>query len=508
MKRHGIAKVGLLLGKMGHRTTKEFEPRRMATPEWNVSQDGRFIIHNINVVDVADGKLRDERAVLINGKKIDGFLTDAEMSDVKSKHSVELTMDGHDNYLIPGMSDLHCHVSLISEFDMSLKNLYYHDAQRERNCEAAVMNGVTFVRDSGGAYDMVHSLKSEIDSGKLIGPKILPSYEALSCKGGMWDINPIVNTMSPMIFGGRVLHFARNDDDIHAFAKRVIAMGSKNLKIYLEDRPLYGGKVDAQFKMFNDDQVEIVKDYAGQHNLPVESHSMFIKGSRLAIKHGLTNIAHMTVDSPYTEKDANDMVENNVAIVPTTSIGAYLAFNYGDRGYSNHEDVKFFRHILDTVARPAMDYATIPEIRHCYVDFWKFISEEMADRKMPGVGQVYPDRAHGFALNVGESFKNFMRAGVKIGIGTDGGSGIGFCGVLVGEFEVYERYGMTPAEVLRCATLTNMEILNLDAELGTLDVGKYADMVILEENPLESVMAIRRIDKVFKNGRMLIDNSR
>jgi imidazolonepropionase-like amidohydrolase len=73
------------------------------------------------------------------------------------------------------MSDLHCHVSLISEFDMSLKSLYYHDAQRERNCEAAVMSGVTFVRDSGGAYDMVHSLKSEVDSGKLIGPKILPS---------------------------------------------------------------------------------------------------------------------------------------------------------------------------------------------------------------------------------------------------------------------------------------------------------------------------------------------
>ena len=133
------------------------------------------MIHNIHIMDVATGKLRDERAILIKGNKIDRFLTSADIGNVKSRHNIELMMDGHDNYLIPGMSDLHCHVSLISEFDMSLKSLYYHDAQRERNCGAAVMRGVTFVRDSGGAYDMVHSLKSEVNSGKLIGPKILPS---------------------------------------------------------------------------------------------------------------------------------------------------------------------------------------------------------------------------------------------------------------------------------------------------------------------------------------------
>jgi len=322
----------------------------------------------------------------------------------------------------------------------------------------------------------------------------------------MWDINPVVNAMSPMIFGGRVLNYARTDEDVRSFAERMISLGSKNLKIYLEDKPLYGGKEDTQFNMLSDDQINIVKEYADQNGLPVEAHSMFIKGSRLAIKHGITNIAHMTVDRSYSDVDAENMVRNKVAIVPTTSLGSYLAFNYGDKGYSNHDDVRFFRHILDSVARPIMDYATIPEIRNSYVNFWKFISEEKPDRVMPGVGQVYPDRAHGFALHIGESFKNFLKAGVKIGMGTDGGTGVSFCGVLAGEFEVYEHYGMSPAQVLRSATLTNMEILGLDEELGSLDVGKYADMVILKVNPLESVMAIRNIDKVFKNGRLLIDN--
>ena len=89
-----------------------------------------------------------------------------------------------------------------------------------------------------------------------------------------------------------------------------------------------------------------------------------------------------------------------------------------------------------------MDFATVPEVRHCYVKFWEFISEEMSFRKMPEIGQVYPERAHGFAIYAKESFKNFKAAGVKIGIGTDGGIGTSFPGILAGEFEIYERYGM------------------------------------------------------------------
>ncbi len=91
-------------------------------------------------------------------------------------------------------------------------------------------------------------------------------------------------------------------------------------------------------------------------------------------------------------------------------------------------------------------------------------------------------------------------------MGTDGGTGLTFVGCLAVEFEGYHRYGMSASEILRCATLTNMEILKMDDQLGSIDEGKYADMVILEMNPLESIDAINHISKVYKNGKLYVDN--
>ena len=125
---------------------------------------------------------------------------------------------------------------------------------------------------------------------------------------------------------------------------------------------------------------------------------------------------------------------------------------------------------------------------------------------MPGIGHVYPDRIHGFGIQAPKSFENFKTAKTKVGMGTDGGTGITFSGSFEIEFEGYKRYGYSPAEILRKATLENMEILGLDHELGSLESGKYADMVLLGKNPLEDITAIHDIKKVFKDGRCYIDN--
>lgn len=123
------------------------------------------------------------------------------------------------------------------------------------------------------------------------------------------------------------------------------------------------------------------------------------------------------------------------------------------------------------------------------------------------MGPVYPERVHGFALNIRESFKNFKTCDVKVGMGTDGGTGVTFCGDMSIEFDTYKHFGYTEAEILRSATLTNMEILELDETLGSIDVGKFADMVLLDANPLEDIMAVKSIKKVFKDGRCYVDNT-
>jgi imidazolonepropionase-like amidohydrolase len=71
------------------------------------------------------------------------------------------------------------------------------------------------------------------------------------------------------------------------------------------------------------------------------------------------------------------------------------------------------------------------------------------------------------------------------------------------EYEILQRVGFTNLEVLRCATINGAKILRLDDRIGSLDTGKYADMVVLDKNPLEDIKALRNPRLVFKQGDLM-----
>ena len=123
VKKHGIAKVGDLLSNLAAGTLNSHEYTRQPVPEWNVKADEYVLLNNVKIVDVNVGALRQEPAVLIHKKRIDTLISPDEFAQVKEKYPIKREIDGHGNYLIPGLSDLHGHLSLISEFDLSLGGL-------------------------------------------------------------------------------------------------------------------------------------------------------------------------------------------------------------------------------------------------------------------------------------------------------------------------------------------------------------------------------------------------
>jgi len=506
MKKHGLAQLGQSLGNLAAGKLKEFEFIRKKPVDWYLNEDSIWILENINILDVENGKLFSERAIIVNGKIFGKRLKPAEVKTFSKNPEIDAVIDGNDYYLVPGMSDLHCHPSLISEYELSLKNLHYFDAQRFKNCEFALSKGCTTIRDSAGAFDIVHRMKDEIEQGKLLGPRILPSYSVLTPPKGMWDINPIVNKMGEMIFGGKLINVSSNLEKIKKHMDLVIGQGAFSIKVYLEEKPLYGATEKTLYNMFDDKQIQFIRKYADTHEKVVESHAMFITGARKAIKGKVNSIAHMTVDGSYTKEDASLMVQNNVAIIPTLGVGSYLAMNCGERGYPEHEEYKFYRELLHKNVRPLMDEVPIPPLKDIYVSFYNFIDREIENRKMPGIGDVYPERCHGFAIYAPESFKNFKENGTSVGIGTDGGTGTGFTGAFEIEFEAMRHYGYKDREILRMVTLGNMEILKMDHKLGSIEEGKLADMLLIKENPLKDIMSMTSPVKVFKEGRCYIDN--
>jgi len=505
MKKHGLAKIGQLVGNLSAGKISNYEYLRQRIAPWDLSSKGKWILNNVNIIDVDNGRVHEENGILIDGMRFGIRLKKQDVEPLSEKPEIEKIIDGKGYFLVPGMSDLHCHLSLISEYGLKMAGLHYFDAQRMKNCEYALSKGCTTVRDSGGAYDMVHSLKEEIDNYRLLGPRILPSYTVLTPPGGMWDVNGVVNKMAEMIFGGKLIDYPENMLEIKRHIDQVVAWGAQSIKIYLEEKHLYGGKEDTNYNMFTDENVAYIRELANGYGKLVESHAMFIAGARKAIHGKVDSIAHMTVDESYSIKDAELAAQNNVAIIPTLGVGSYLAMDCGARGFPDHEEYKFFREMLQKYVKPNMEEGTIPQLEQSYFGFYDFIQANIEDRKMPGVGRVYPERCHGFGVYAPESFNHFRKAGTKIGVGTDGGTGICFSGAFEIEFESFLRYGYSPREIVRMATLGNMEILKMDDQMGSITEGKLADMLLIKDNPFEDVMSMASPVKVFKEGRCFID---
>ena len=141
--------------------TSNYVYSRQEVPDWDVNESEYLFISNIHIVDVNTGSIRKEKGILIRNKKIEEIISENDFKTVRERFAIKKEINGDNRYLIPGLSDIHAHLSLISEFDLSLKGLRYFDAQRQKNCEEALKNGCTFVRDSAGAANIINYLKRE-----------------------------------------------------------------------------------------------------------------------------------------------------------------------------------------------------------------------------------------------------------------------------------------------------------------------------------------------------------
>ena len=105
-----------------------------------------------------------------------------------------------------------------------------------------------------------------------------------------------------------------------------------------------------------------------------------------------------------------------------------------------------------------------------------------------------------------ESFKQAYAAGVKIAVGTDAGTPYNAHDKTSYELELMVEYGVTPMDAILFATRNSAECLGIEATHGTLEVGKYADFIVLENNPLEDIRALRNISKVYKHGVLVFEH--
>lgn len=350
--------------------------------------------------------------------------------------------------VLPGLIDAHVH-PLIRTDDYQVDHLKNSSARKALTGLKVVQDlmraGWTTLRVAGDAdVGFAHlEIARAIDEGFFSGPTIVGAGHYLSITGGGGDIHFLAPEQKVLPDGLLV----DGPEEMRKAVRREIKHGSSWIKL-LVTGAFMSARDNPRDVHFSAEEVEMAVKEAARLGVPVMAHAHSAEGIKLAVRAGVRSIEHGTF---IDRQGIQMMVERGTYLVPTLYIGEY---------YLNENP--------DSEAQAKMLELT---------------------RKT---------RA-GYFQRVGEA----IQAGVKIGAGTDN---VGFpANYAVRELAMLERAGMTPAQALAAATTVNAELLGMEDEIGSLEVGKRCDLIAVEGNPLEDLAILEKVRLVLKNGQLVSD---
>ena len=397
------------------------------------------------------------RTLLRGGRVFDGTGTPPAEADVLVEDGRILEvgpgLDGDEavdvggRYLLPGLFDCHTHVTLS---DVNLLGLLqalcsYWFFQTVQNLAATLRVGITTVRDAAGADAGV---RQAVADGLVPGPRRQISVTLLSQTGGHgdgWFRSGQVVSFWPT-YPGMPDGLVDGPEAMRRKVRELVRAGADVIKVATSGGVL-SPTDDPRHAHFRDDELTALVAEAAAAGRWVMAHAQATDGIKAAVRAGVRSVEH----GIYLDDEAIGlMLDRGAWLVPTL---------VAPRG----------------VLAAAEAGMAIPDA---------------ARRKAAEVAQAHAD-----------SFRRAVAAGVKVAMGTD--SGVTPHGRNLAELELMAKGGMTPAQVLAATTSGAAELLGLSDELGTLEPGKRADVVVVDGDPFELATLGDRIAAVVKDGRLV-----
>ena len=419
-----------------------------------------LVVSHVAVVDVRIGTLQPDQTVILEGRHIVSVGSSKSAKYPRNAPSV----NGRGLFLIPGLWDMHVHLVFGDWFpgakDISLPLL--------------VANGITGVRDMGSELDVVHSWRNEIEAGRLIGPRIYSS-------------GPMLDGPKPRFPSSVAI---ATPDDARRAVGNLKSRGADFIKLQ---------------SLIPRDAVFAIADEAKKQEIPFEGHVPDSVRAGEMSEAGMKSFEHLIGIFEGSSLAEDDFLKGNKtearflsAYDPAraASLAAILAKNQTwqcptlvwERG-GNLIDVSDFA--KDTRAKyvPA-SWKT---------KTWKRFTDEITQ----GYGGDDLAIRKNFLSKELEVVRLLHEKGVPFLAGTDTPAGVyifpGFS--LHEELQRLVAAGFTPLEALQTATLNPARFFGIEDQLGAVEKGKLADLVLLNANPLDDIANTQKIAAVIVNGR-------
>ena len=362
----------------------------------------------------------------------------------------ETIIDAQGGTITPGFIDAHVHMmfeySPVSQrLATPFSYMYY---QVQEYMKTTLNAGVTSVRDALGT-DL--GVKKAVEDGLVSGPRMQLSINALTTTGGHGDGYTVSgNTLDLMHsdYPGMPNGMCDGVEEVRKKTREMLRAGAEVIKVHAT-----GGVLSAtdhpEFTQFSLEELKvIVEEGKFRKNTRVMAHAQGAEGIKNAVRAGIHSIEHgIFIDDEAIEL----MVENGTFLVPT--LLAPVA-------------------VLETADETGMPASAVEK------------SKEVID------------------IHVA-SFTKAYKAGVKIAMGTD--AGVFKHGTNLRELELMCNAGMTPMDAIVASTKTAAECLGWEENVGTIEAGKFADILVIKGNPLEDIKSLSdhdTIQVVMKNGKI------
>jgi imidazolonepropionase-like amidohydrolase len=280
--------------------------------------------------------------------------------------------------------------------------------------------------------------------------------------------------------------------------------GARWIKLFLDDRSLeYGHRA---LPTPDDETLRAVIEEAHRMGRPVGAHETVRRVFQRALNVGVDNIEHIPVDELLTDEDVALFMKGDHFITPTITVGLSLGIaREGHPARRENPLVESLQVLHDRVQRevvPAVAEPAVVRANAVVTEIIKSIEGDMPVRKDPRAPILVDPEP--MLTGIGEA--NIMKlheAGAKFCCGNDGGVPFTWPGTLFIEMELLTTLGFSNLEVLRSATVNAAELLDVKGELGSLEAGKMADVVLLSADPLADIRAVREVEAVFRGGALL-----
>ncbi len=392
------------------------------------------------LVDGSGKKALPDSVVFVRGETIEGV---GKQGDVKIPEDAEV-IDASNRWLLPGLIDLHVHLYHSGFVPVATKGseMAYAGLVASNNLRQALQAGITTIRAVSDRDHLDVAMRDAVERRQIIGPRLFVAGIGICMTGGHGSGLP------------GSMHEVDGPWAVRKAVREELKAGVDFIKLLSSHR--------TDDREFTAEEIEAGVDEAHAHGKRCAIHVANLVGTKMAAEAGVDTIEHGSfIDKETAEK----MAYKRIVLVPTLWVK---------------------NHIPERTKTARVEQAKI--------GIWNLYGRDLEQTE---------DWFKGCVEQLPKTMKLVRSKKVRIGAGTDNVFGDQMFAMLPEEVEWMTKYGMSNMEAIESATRVGAEAIGVEKTLGTIEKGKFADMIMVTGDPLKDITALKRVGWVMKAGEVV-----